>query len=304
MITGGAGNLACQLSWRLTGHFDELVLVDLARQPVAPTAPTATYEQGDLLDEPRMTELLRRHRPRAIVHLASLLSGSCEQDRRRGWQINCDGMFGLIELALAERVETLLFPSSLAAYGGTLADPLPEDAPQWPDGIYGVTKLACERLGVYYHRRHGLDFRCLRLPIVVSRFAPAGAASAFASRAFVESVASGGFTFRVRRETRASLIYVEDALDALIGLLVARADRLARRVYNIQAISPSAGEIATAIAERLPEARLTFDPDPAVADLIESWPRRLVDDSARHDWDWLPRFDLAGLADHFLHSLC
>ncbi len=303
MITGGAGNLACQLSRRLAGQFDHLVLVDLAERPVAAIPPSAVYERGDVLDVATIQALLRRYRPQCIVHLASLLSGSCEQDRRRGWQVNCDGTLGLIELCLAEQVGTLLFPSSLAAYGGGLDDPVPEDAPQWPDGIYGVTKLACERLGVYYQRRHGLDFRCLRLPIVVSPFAPAGAASAFASRAFVDSVASGGFTFRVRPGTRASLVYIEDALDALVRLLTAPAERLTRRIYNIQALSPSAQEIADCIAVRLPQARLAFDPDPAVADLIESWPRRLIDESARRDWGWQPRYDLAGLADHFLKSL-
>ena len=303
LVTGGAGNLACQLSWRLADQFDKLVLVDLADQPVAAIAPSAVYERSDLLDESAMSALLRQYNPQAIVHLASLLSGRCEQDRRQGWLVNCDGFLGLMEQAVIARVETVLFPSSLAAYGGRLVDPLPEDAPQWPDGLYGVTKLTCERLGAYYQRRHGLIFRCLRLPIVVSPFAPAGAASAYASRAFIEAVEKGRFTFRVRPETRTSLMYVEDALDALLRLLIAPAQQLKYPVYNIQAISATAQEIADCIAARLPNARLTFDPDPEIAALIESWPRCVIDDSARNDWRWQPRYDLDRLADHFLEKL-
>ena len=230
LITGGTGNLACQLSSPAGRPVRPSGAGRPGRRPVAATAAAAVYRRCDLVDEPALGTVLRRHRPQAIIHLASLLSGSCEQDRRRGWLVNCDGTLGLLELALAEGVETILFPSSLASYGGLVADPLPEDAAQWPDSLYGVTKLACERLGVYYQRRHGLDFRCLRLPIVVSPFAPSGAASAYASRAFVESAAAGRFVFRVRPDTRAALLYVEDALDALVGLLTAPAECLSRRV--------------------------------------------------------------------------
>ena len=46
LITGGAGNLACQLTWRLASKFDHLLLVDLAARPVAATAPAARYVIG------------------------------------------------------------------------------------------------------------------------------------------------------------------------------------------------------------------------------------------------------------------
>ncbi len=169
LITGGAGNLACQLTWHLASKYDHLLLVDLAARPVAAIHPTARYFSADVLDEAALRTLLARQHIDTIVHMASLLSGSCERDRRLAWRVNCDGLLGLLELALEYEVGTFLFPSSIATYGGQLANPLPDDADQWPDGLYGVTKIAGERLGVYYHRAHGLDFRSVRLPIVVSR---------------------------------------------------------------------------------------------------------------------------------------
>ena len=180
---------------------------------------------------------------------------------------------------------------------------VPPDQPQWPAGLYGVTKACVERLGVYYHQRFGLDFRCLRLPVVVSRFAPSGAASAYASRCFVEAVTEHHFTFRVRPETRPSLIYVKDVLRAVRQLIDADAAQLTRRVYNLQALSPTAGEICRAISDRVPGARLGFDPDAEVVQLIESWPVRFDDTAARTDWGWAPRFDLDMLADDFLGEL-
>ena len=99
------------------------------------------------------------------------------------------------------------------------------------------------------------------------------------------------------------MMYVEDALGALMDLLAAPQERLSRRVYNVQGISPTAQEIAAAIQARLPNVELTFDPHPTQADMVERWPKVVIDASARHDWGWLPRFDLETLADHFLEEL-
>jgi hypothetical protein len=40
-----------------------------------------------------------------------------------------------------------------------------------------------------------------------------------------------------------------------------------------------------------------------VTALIDSWPVRFEDASARRDWGWRARYDLDGLADDFLKEL-
>ena len=303
LVTGGAGNLASQLSWTLAGSYERIVLFDVAATPVGSIAPSATFERGDLLDPQQLDALFARHRPTAVVHLASLLSGSCEQERRRGWAVNIDGTFALFEAALRHGAPKVLFASSVAAFGGQLPAILTDDTPQWPDGLYGVTKMAAERLGVYYQRRHGLDFRCLRLPITVSRFAPPGAASAMASHAFIEAAQTGQFTFRARPDIALALIYVRDVLQALSTLLAAPAAGLSRRVYNIEAVPTTLAEVAAAIGHQLPSAILRFEPDPAVSALLASWPGRIDDAAARRDWKWEPAFDLERMTTDFLNVL-
>jgi threonine 3-dehydrogenase len=298
-ITGGAGNLACQLTFELPDA-GRIVLYDVTEQPVAAVTANCHYVRGDLTRPGELVRLFAEHRPDIVLHLASLLSGACEQDRQAAMQVNITGCFALFEAARETGVRQVFFPSSLAAYGAPLPEPLPEDYPQWPTGLYGVTKVACERLGVYYQQRHGLDFRCLRLPMVLSRHAHPGAASAYASRAFVEAAQSGRFTFKVRPETRVSAVYVKDCLRAIVGLVQAPPGRLTRRVYNIFALAPTAQEIADAIRARLPGVDLRFEPDPQITALVETWPGGIVDDSARRDWDWQPAYDLSRLADDFL----
>ena len=302
-ITGGAGNLACQLCELLAERFDRLVLFDVADRPIAAVPPLAVYERGDVTDDSRVEELLRKYRPACLIHLAAMLSGSCEQDRALGWRVNANGTFGILEHALSNGVGQVLFSSTVAAFGGKLPHPLLDDTPQWPDGLYGVTKVVGERLGVYYHRRHGLDFRCLRLPITISRFAAAGAASSLASQAFIESVRKGRFTFAARPDTPLALVYAGDAVRALALLQEAPAERLTRRVYNIHAMSVTPLDIAGAIWRRLPGTEIRFEPDPLVADLLASWPGTIDDAPARTDWGWQPAFDLERTADTMIQEI-
>lgn len=303
LITGGAGNLTCQLTSYLAAPERRLVLFDIAPCPTGMTSSGCEYVRGDISSASDIQAIVKDCRPSVILHFASLLSGSSELDRTLAWRVNMDGTFHLLEEALRHKVRTFFFPSSLAAYGAPLLQSVAEDFPQWPVGLYGVTKLAVERLGHYYHVKHGLDFRSLRLPVVVSPHAPAGAASAYASRAFVETAQFGHFTFRVKPEVCPSLIYVQDVLRAVVLLLSAPAERLSRRVYNVQAMAPSALDIASAIGARWKSATVDFDVDPALSELIASWPSQLEDSSSRRDWGWSAKYDLDAMADHLWHEL-
>ena len=304
LITGGAGNLACQLTFLLAHQSDAITLMDVAERPAAATAPGCGYVRCDISDQRAVAELIAERRPTTLLHFASLLSGSCEQNRELAWRVNINGTFTLFEAAIRNGVGKVFFPSSLATYGGTIPSPMPDGQPQWPEGLYGVTKVACERLGWYYATRHGLDFRCIRLPIVISRHAPAGAASAFASRAFVEAVQAGAYTFKVFPEPQSSAVYVPDVLRGIVQLLEARREHLTQPAYNVHGLSISPEAIARAIAQRVPGARFDFDPHPQTASMIASWPAVIDDRAARRDWGWQPRYDAVdSLADDFLEEL-
>ena len=72
---------------------------------------------------------------------------SSAADPPRAWRVNASAAVELLELAAEHGVQRFFFPSTSATYGGRLPDPLPEDHPQWPDNIYGATKVAVERVG-------------------------------------------------------------------------------------------------------------------------------------------------------------
>jgi len=303
LILGGAGNLACQLSFDLVSAGYDVVLADVAAAPIASVAQGCGFCRCDICDRDQLRELFRQNRPDIILHFASLLSGKSEQDRQAAWQVNMNGAFAVFESALEFGVPKVVFPSSLAAFGGELPDAIPEDQATWPTGFYGVTKAAIEKMGVYYHAVHGLDFRCLRLPIVISEHAPLGAASAYVSQAFLQLAEQGEFTFRVREQTQPALIYVKDVLRALCMIIEAEPEQLTRRVYNLYSMSPPAVDVASELQRQFPTATIRFDPDEQLVRLIESWPSIIDDPSSRRDWGWYPMYTLEEMAADFSTSM-
>ena len=146
LITGGAGNIACQLTHRLPPS-SEILLTDIAEKPLSTPSENSRYQVSSICDDQAITECIKTFQPDVILHFASLLSGQSEADRKTAWDVNMQGAFSLLEAAVNHDVQRVIFPSSLASFGTPLPDPLPEDYPQWPRGFYGFTKASVERLG-------------------------------------------------------------------------------------------------------------------------------------------------------------
>ena len=300
LVTGAGGNLARQLMDELRSRGKETLGIDLAPPPAQ--QPDA-WQQADVTDAAAMARLLAEFRPQCILHLASLLSMSSAADPPRAWRVNASAAVELLELAAAHGVRRFFFPSTSATYGGRLPDPLPEDYPQWPDNIYGATKVAVERVGTYFALSRGLDFRAVRLPIVVSPHAPPAAVSAYASHLFVAAARGDSFTVPVAPEVAVSVIYVRDVTRGILRLAAAPEERLSRRVYNLHGFAASAGALAQAAAQRVPGFKYRFEPKPLPTEILAVQPSVYVDASARRDWGWDPQFDLPATADHLLATL-
>ena len=86
LITGGGGNLARQLAPQLVAEGNKVVLFDLVEQPKATMINGCEYLHGNLTETKDIETALKLSRPTKLIHLASLLSGKCEQERALGWQ--------------------------------------------------------------------------------------------------------------------------------------------------------------------------------------------------------------------------
>lgn len=294
-LTGGNGNLGRLVADRLRARGVKVIKFDLPGTEQAEEQDTVIL--GDIRDAENLDQIIGEQKPDMIYHLASLLSGSSEVDLAASWAINATASFNLLQSAMKHGVERFFFASTVATHGPDLGDPLPLDAPQWPENFYGVTKVAVERLGVYFKQKHGLDFRCLRFPLVISPFAPPSAVTAYPSHALRAAYEGQPFTFPVSPGTGMSTLYLDDVIRSIEEYTFADRASLTRHAYNLHGYFASAEAVVETILKRYPTFAFDYAPLPEVEALLDGWPDAMDDAPARDDWGWRPAYDFAASAD-------
>lgn len=293
LITGGNGNLGRLVATQLLERGVRVIKFDIPGTEPKQLHDNESVVIGDMRDQAALQALLQEHKPDTIYHLASLLSGSSAADHQAAWDINATGSFNLLQLAAKHKIDRFFFASTNASYGGKVLDPLPESFEQWPENIYGATKVAVERLGVFYKQTHGLDFRILRFPLVISPFAPTTAVTAFPSHAFGAAVRGESFTFPVDAQCGMSTIFLDDVISSIVDYTHAPKNNLKQHAYNLHAYHLTTQMVIDEILKRHPDFKYDFKINNTVKTLIDNWPNVLVDKAARDDWGWQPKYDFA-----------
>ncbi len=301
LVTGAGGQVGLDLLRVLQARGDEVHASDIAPPEHSPV--DVPWHSLDVTNVGAVHELVEEVRPESVFHLAAILSARGETNPMRTYAVNQTGTLNLLETCRQLEVRQVLFTSTIAAFGPPLPEPVGDDVALKPTTMYGVTKVAGELLGAYYHTRYGLDFRAVRFPGLISAVLPGGGTSDYAPLMYYDSLRAGGYEAFCRPDTAIPLMYMPDALRALVELSAAPRERLTRCVYNIAAFSPTAQQIADDVARAIPGANITFKPDSARQAILDSWPRTFDDRLARHDWDWRPHYDLPRMTDDLVPKL-
>lgn len=126
--------------------------------------------RGDIL---RLNEIIDAAQGAdGVFALAGFLTIPMAQQMPLGVAVNTTGMVNTLEAARITKVRRVIFSSSVAAYGGTVADVLTEDSPTTLatasplSAVYGTTKLLGENLGLFYQQKFGVEFNALRFSSV------------------------------------------------------------------------------------------------------------------------------------------
>lgn len=163
LVTGGAGYVgshACKALAR--AGFTPVTYDDLStgHRDLVRWGP---FEEGDVADAARLGEVMRRHRPVAVMHFAARsLVGESVRDPAGTYRANTAGTLTLLETMRRHDVECLVFSSTCATYGLPEVVPIKEDAPQHPINPYGWSKLMVERLMADFGAAYGLQWAALR----------------------------------------------------------------------------------------------------------------------------------------------
>jgi len=293
LITGGFGFIGHHLMNLLLEQGEEVAIFDVAGASRFGSAPSGVKAfKGDVSNWAQVLEAVKDSGADCIYHAGALLPPVSEQSPQAAFAVNVTGTFNVLEAARLFGVRQVILLSTLATFGRDVPKVVPNDVAQHPPNMYGTTKVCAERLGEYYQRRFGGDFRGVRLTPLMGMGRFDTAQSAYVYRAVQDSALGKPYTIYVAPETPISVTYVKDAAWGLVDLKNAPQDKLTRRVYNLFGFLATGQELAETVTRVVPEARLKFEPDPKMIELVMNLPERLDDTLARQDWGWILRYDL------------
>jgi nucleoside-diphosphate-sugar epimerase len=171
--------------------------------------------------------------------------------------------------------------------------------------MYGITKVSGELLCDYYHQRFGIDTRGLRLPGLISHVAPPGGGTTdYAVEIFHRAVHGEPFTCFLRPDACLDMMYMPDAIRAMIEVMEAEPARLKHRnAFNVTAMSFTPECLAQEIRTHVPDFAIDYEVDPVRQAIADSWPRSIDDSAARAEWDWAPSYDLDAMTRDMLAKL-
>jgi nucleoside-diphosphate-sugar epimerase len=303
LITGALGQVGTALTKRLQKEygFDHVLATGLQKQ----TELNTHYAQLDVLDGESMHQLVKQYQIDSIIHLAALLSATAENNPLTAWDVNMNGLMNVLKVAKDAHLQVFT-PSSIAAFGyGTPPDLTPQDTMQRPTTMYGVTKVSGELLCDYFHRKFDVDTRGVRYPGLISHESlPGGGTTDYAVHIFYEALRTGSYTSPIAPGTKMDMMYMPDALDAIVQLMEADPGRLIHRnAFNVTAMSFAPEDLAASIQHFLPKFQMDYDVNPKLQAIADSWPNSLDDSAAREEWDWKPHYDLDRMTEEMLVQL-
>lgn len=307
LIIGSTGQIGSELTMYLRSLYPGNVVAGYipSAAPTGDLLESGPAEVVDITNAQQIADVVAKYDIDTIYNLAALLSAVAEAKPQLAWHIGLGGLFNTLEVA-RERSCAVFTPSSIGAFGeNTPKNKTPQDTIQRPKTMYGVTKVAGELLSDYYYKRFGVDTRSVRFPGLISNVAlPGGGTTDYAVDIYYKAVQEGRFVCPIKAGTYMDMMYMPDALRAMVQLMEANPDRLVHRnSFNITAMSFDPEEIAASVRNYIPSFTMTYEVDELRQGIAESWPNSLDDTCARQEWDWNPEYDLNTMSKDMIETL-
>lgn len=306
LVTGALGQIGSELTLKMREIYgcDNIIATDI-RRTESDVVQSGPFETLDVTEEKAIFNIAKKYEVDTIIHLAALLSATAEKKPLLAWHLNMGGLVNALEAARELNCQ-LFTPSSIGAFGPTTPKNLtPQDIIQRPTTMYGVNKVSGELLCDYYYYKFGVDTRGLRFPGLISYMTPPGGGTTdYAVEIYYEAIKHKRYTSYIAEGTYMDMMYMPDALTAIITLMEADASKLKHRnSFNVSAMSFEPGEIAAEIQKHIPEFVLKYKVDPVRQSIADSWPNRIDSTCAKEEWGFKPEYNLEKMTKDILSKL-
>ncbi len=306
LIVGSGGQIGTELVKKLRATYgnSNVVASDL-RQLSGEIVEQGPFERIDSTQITQIIEVVKKYEIDTIYNLAAILSATAEKNPMLGWNVGIGSLVNCLEVARIFNC-AVFTPSSIGAFGPSTPHNLtPQDTIQRPNTIYGVTKVTGELLSDYYFTRFGVDTRSVRFPGLISNLTlPGGGTTDYAVEIYYAAVKGETFVCPLEKGTYMDMMYMPDALDAMVDIMEANPSKLIHRnSFNVTAMSFDPEIIYQAIKKYIPDFKMVYQPEPIKQAIANSWPDKMDDSCARNEWGWNPKYDLDKMTIDMLETL-
>lgn len=306
LVLGASGQIGTELVLNLRQTYgDSNVIASDIKDAHPDVMASGPFESINVMEGNRIAEVVDKYKVTQVYHLVAMLSATAERMPEKGWALNMESLFHVLNLAKDGKIQKVYWPSSIACFGpNTPKQNTPQHTIMEPSTVYGISKQAGEQWCNYYHHKYGVDVRSIRYPGIISwKSEPGGGTTDYAVEIYYEALRKGEYTSFLDKGTMLPMMYMPDAIRATIGLMDAEAEKVkVRTSYNLAGISFAPEHVAESIQKFIPDFKLDFEPD-FRQQIANSWPQIIDDSAARADWGWAHEYDLDKMTEDMLKNL-
>ena len=288
LITGALGQLGQEFI-KFFNKNNTYVLATDIRSPLK--VLSCDFEIADAMDEKRIDYLIKKNNINVVYHLVAVLSANGEKNPFMAWEINMKSFQNIINLSIKKKNKKIFWPSSIAVFGTkSNLSFVKQDCILNPNTIYGISKLAGERLIDYYNNKFDLDIRSLRYPGIISFDTKPGGGTTDYIIEMIQSLKNEKeYTCFLNKNTKIPMLYIDDAINGTIKYMsINKINLRVKDAYNITGFSITPFELEKKLNELGCSAKVIYNSD-FRQDIADTWPKEIDDSTARKDWGW--KFD-------------
>ena len=305
LVIGSSGQIGTDLCLSLERIYgaENIICSDL--NPPKDKNHRKNFIKLDVLDNEMLTKKVKEENISEIYLLAASLSALAEKNVLISWELNMNSLINVLELARKKIIKKIFWPSSIAVFGPDSPKlNTPQNTTLNPSSIYGITKLAGEKLCQYYYDKFDVDVRSLRLPGLIGwRSLAGGGTTDYAVEIFYYALKNNDYTCFLSKETILPMMYMDDAIEAILKIMTTKKENVKIRTsYNISAVSFTPKELEKQIKIYFPNFNVKFKPDYRQK-IADSWPDSIDDQEAKVDWGWKAKFNLEKLTSDMFKNL-
>jgi nucleoside-diphosphate-sugar epimerase len=309
LVTGGTGFIGSCLVDELLERGEEVLVT--SRRPTTRWDGANRKPKIITADISNMSELLnvfKGNNVDCVFHLAAMLSLPCEANPWAAFNVNAYGTMNVLEAVRLFDVDRIVMASTGGTFGADIDAPIITDTTlQRPVTMYGTTKVFAELLGRFYKKKFGTDFRAARIPSVIGPGIRTRAIGQYNSWMIEEPAMGRPYVCYGPPDMGLPVMYFKDAAMAFAQLADAPTERIKTISYNVASMNKSVAPeaIEASVKRAIPDAVISYDPDPGVMEYFAAVRLDVYDDSrARAEWDWQPKYgNIDDMVDDFIKEV-